>query len=44
MSDKAVFTTLKLEDVSAKAANLLKQTFLAKGGEVAVAEEPLTLQ
>jgi len=37
MSDKAIFTTLKLESIPAKAANLLKQTFLAKGGEVAVA-------
>lgn len=37
MADKAVFTAIKLEKVPAKAANLLKQTFLAKGGEVAVA-------
>lgn len=37
MSGKAVFKTIKLEDLPAKAANLLKQTFLAKGGEVAVA-------
>ena len=36
MVDKAVFTAVKLENVPAKAANLLKQTFLAKGGEVAV--------
>lgn len=37
MASKAVFKTLKIEKISAKAANLLKQTFLAKGGEVAVA-------
>ena len=37
MADKAVFKTIKIEKVSSKAANLLKQTFLAKGGEVAVA-------
>lgn len=37
MSSKAVFKTLKFEKLSTKAANLLKQTFLAKGGEVAVA-------
>jgi len=37
MTPKATFKTVKLEKVSAKEANLLKQTFLAKGGEVAVA-------
>lgn len=37
MSGKAVFKTVKLEKVPAKAANLLKQTFLAKGGEAAIA-------
>lgn len=37
MAAKAVLRTVKLEKVPAKAANLLKQTFLAKGGEVAVA-------
>lgn len=37
MQDKAVFKVVKLENISTKAANLLKQTFLAKGGEVAVA-------
>ncbi len=36
MAEKAVFKTVKLEQIPAKAANLLKQTFLAKGGEVAV--------
>lgn len=37
MENKAVFKLIKLENISAKAANLLKQTFLAKGGDVAVA-------
>lgn len=36
MTEKAIFRTVKIEAVPAKAANLLKQTFLAKGGEVAV--------
>ena len=36
MALKAVFKTVKIEGVSTKAANLLKQTFLAKGGETAV--------
>ncbi|MBP2653137.1 MAG: folP [Firmicutes bacterium] len=37
MTAKTMFKTVKLEAISAKAANLLKQTFLSKGGEVAVA-------
>lgn len=37
MTPKSLFKTIKLEGVPAKAANLLKQTFLAKGGEVAIA-------
>lgn len=37
MENKAVFKIIKLENIPSKAANLLKQTFLAKGGEVAVA-------
>lgn len=37
MENKAVFKLIKLESIPAKAANLLKQTFLAKGGDVAVA-------
>lgn len=37
MTAKAAFRVVKLEKLPAKAANLLKQTFLAKGGEVAVA-------
>ncbi|WP_378957124.1 dihydropteroate synthase [Pelosinus sp. sgz500959] len=37
MSNKALFKIIKLEKILSKNANLLKQTFLAKGGEVAVA-------
>ena len=37
MSSKAVFKAIEVEKVPAKAANLLKQTFLAKGGEVGIA-------
>lgn len=37
MTPKALFRTICVENVPAKAANLLKQTFLAKGAEVAVA-------
>jgi len=37
MSNKATFKIIKMQKISAKDANLLKQTFLAKGGEVAVA-------
>ena len=36
MAPKACFKTVYIESVSTKAANLLKQTFLAKGAEVAV--------
>ena len=37
MAPKAIFRSICVEHVPAKAANLLKQTFLAKGAEVAVA-------
>ncbi len=37
MQDKILFKVMKIEGIEAKNANLLKQTFLAKGGEVAVA-------
>lgn len=37
MAPKGVFKVIKLHGVPAKAANLLKQTMLAKGGEAAVA-------
>ena len=36
MQDKAHFKVIKLYDVNSKAANILKQTFLSKGGEVAI--------
>lgn len=38
MINKALFKVIKLEAIAAKSANLLKQTFLAKGGEVAIAK------
>ena len=37
MTPKALFKTVYIENITTKAANLLKQTFLAKGAEVAVA-------
>ncbi|MDU2066662.1 MAG: dihydropteroate synthase [Sporomusaceae bacterium] len=36
MREKCLFKTIKLEHILAKEANLLKQTFLAKGGEVSI--------
>ncbi len=36
MMPKSIFKTIKLEGILAKEANLLKQTFLAKGGDVAI--------
>ena len=36
MKDKAVFKVVKLTAVDCRAANILKQTFLSKGGEAAV--------
>ena len=36
MRDKAVFRVVKVHDVPLRAANLLKQIFLSKGGEAAV--------
>ena len=38
MMPKSIFKTMKLEGILSKEANLLKQTFLAKGGEVAIAK------
>ena len=38
MLEKTVFRVIKLENVKSKAANLLKQTFLSKGAEVAVSK------
>lgn len=43
MAPKAVFKVIKVEQVPTKAANLLKQTFLAKGGEVAVSRATANL-
>lgn len=36
MKSKALFRVIYIDNITAKAANLLKQTFLAKGAEVAV--------
>lgn len=36
MSNKVVYKTIKVEKVRNKAANVLKQTFLSKGGEASV--------
>lgn len=36
MQDKALFKVIKLHNINTKAANILKQTFLSKGGEVAI--------
>lgn len=36
MQDKAIFKVIKLTNIDTRAANILKQTFLSKGGEVAV--------
>ncbi|SES94657.1 hypothetical protein [Anaerobranca gottschalkii] len=38
MADKCVFKVIKLQNLSTTAANILKQEFLSKGGEVAVSE------
>jgi len=43
MCEKAVFRVVQLEAVPLRAANLLKQTFLAKGGEAAVSRETAAL-
>lgn len=37
MKSKAVFKVIKFANIRTKAANLLKQTFLSKGADVAVA-------
>ncbi|SDD46671.1 dihydropteroate synthase [Sporomusa acidovorans] len=36
MANKVIFKTIKVENVLSKAANLLKQAFLSKGGEAAI--------
>ncbi|MDL2281183.1 dihydropteroate synthase [Selenomonadales bacterium OttesenSCG-928-I06] len=38
MAEKAIFKIVKLENVKSRAASILKQTFLSKGAEVAVAK------
>jgi dihydropteroate synthase len=43
MKDKAVFKTFYIENIRTKAANILKQTFLGKGGEAAVSRETAEL-
>ncbi len=43
MREKAVFRVVAVRDVPLRAANLLKQTFLAKGGEAAVSRETAAL-
>ncbi|MBQ2113479.1 MAG: dihydropteroate synthase, partial [Selenomonadales bacterium] len=36
MQNKALFRVIKVEGLATKAANILKQTMLSKGGEAAV--------
>ena len=43
MMEKAIFRILHLKNVDTKAANLLKQTFLAKGAEAAVSRHAADL-
>lgn len=43
MQDKAVFKIIKIEKMKCKAANILKQTFLGKGGDVAVSSHSADL-
>lgn len=38
MADKCVFKVIKVNQLSTTAANILKQEFLSRGGEVAVSE------
>jgi len=42
MSDKAVFSVLKIEDIPGLLANVLKQEMLSLGGEVAVPRDVIT--
>ncbi len=44
MDEKVVFRVIKLENVSMKNANLLKQAFLIKGGEVIVGRSTMDLE
>ena len=43
MKSKAVFKVIKIPNVKTKVANVIKQTFLAKGAEVAVARGTIDL-
>lgn len=43
LSSKAVFKIIKVDRIRTKAANLLKQTFLGKGGDVAVSRHSADL-
>ena len=43
MQEKAVFKVIRVEKLDTKAANVLKQTFLGKGGEVAVSRHSADL-
>ncbi len=43
MKEKAVFRVVKIEKVPLRAANLIKQTFLAHGAEAAVSRETAAL-
>ena len=43
MKEKAVFRVVKVEKVPLRAANLIKQTFLAHGAEAAVSRETAAL-
>lgn len=44
MKEKAVYRVIKISRIRSKAANLLKQTFLGKGGEVAVSSASADLR
>ncbi len=43
LKTKSVFKIIKIENIRSKAANLLKQTFLGKGGDVAVSRHAADL-
>ena len=43
MKEKAVFRVVRITDVPLRAANLIKQTFLAHGAEAAVSRETAAL-
>ncbi|WP_353893693.1 hypothetical protein PRVXH_000453 [Proteinivorax hydrogeniformans] len=38
MAEKSIFKTIKINDMSTTAANILKQEMLSRGGEAAVSE------